>query len=179
MSVSRHQPQPETLLIDADEASGFPNSPLPVLIYRQRIYRQRIDSAETDLAARFEAMFTDHRWPPEWRYGLFDFDHFHSTAHEALGVFRGQAHIRLGGPNGSEHDIAAGDVVVLPAGVGHANLSSSGDFTMVGAYPPGQRWEVERGDPDPDRFSAACRRVAAVARPEHDPVGGSLLSLWC
>lgn len=163
--------RPETLLIDADEASGFPNSPLPVLIYRQII-----DVAGEHAASRFEAMFADHRWPPEWRYGLFDFDHFHSTAHEALGVFRGRARIRLGGPSGGQRAIAAGDVLVLPAGVGHANLASSDDFAMVGAYPPGQRWEVERGDPA--RFDAARRRVAAVALPDADPVGGSLLSLW-
>ncbi|WP_110707704.1 cupin domain-containing protein [Salinicola sp. CR57] len=167
MPVSR----PEALLIDADEASGFPNSPLPVLIYRQII-----DVAGERAASTFEAMFAAHRWPPEWRYGLFDFDHFHSTAHEALGVFRGRARIRLGGPHGSQHEIAAGDVLVLPAGVGHANLASSDDFAMVGAYPPGQRWEVERGDPA--RFAAACRRVAAVALPDADPVGGSLPSLW-
>lgn len=165
-------PRPdETLTFDVDEDSGFPNSPLPVLFYR-RLFAP----ASGDLASRFEALFDAHCWPPEWRYGLFDFDHFHSTAHETLGVFRGRAHIRLGGPNGSEHDVAAGDVLVLPAGVGHANLASSDDFTMVGAYPPGQTWEVERGDPA--GLGEALARVAAVALPDEDPVGGELVTLW-
>ncbi|WP_322527958.1 cupin domain-containing protein [Salinicola sp. LHM] len=164
-------PQPEMLILEPDAASGFPNSPLPVLLYRQVL-----DASEENPAARFEALFDHHRWPPQWRYGLYDFDHFHSTAHEALGVFRGRAHIRLGGPNGSEHDIAAGDVLVLPAGVGHACLDASEDFTMVGAYPPGQSWEVERGKPG--EIEAACRRVAAVPLPDDDPVGGTLLSSW-
>jgi uncharacterized protein YjlB len=163
--------QPETHAFDADEASGFPNSPLPVLIYRQVL-----DVSESDPAAGFEALFARHQWPPQWRYGLYDFDHFHSTAHEALGVFRGRAHVRLGGPNGREHDIAAGDVLVLPAGVGHACLAASDDFTMVGAYPPGQSWEVERGEPG--ELESARQRVAAVALPDDDPVGGTLLSLW-
>ena len=164
-------PQPETLSLDADRASGFPNSPLPVLIYRQVV-----DAAGEKAAAAFETLFADHGWPPQWRYGLYEFDHFHSTAHETLGVFRGRARIRLGGPAGRQHDIAAGDVVVLPAGVGHACLEASGDFTMVGAYPPGQSWEVERGEPG--ELDAACRRVAAIALPDEDPVGGALLTLW-
>ena len=67
-------------------------------------------------------------------------------------------------------------MLVLPAGVGHACLEASEDFSMVGAYPPGQSWEVERGKPD--EIEAACRRVAAVALPDDDPVGGTLLSSW-
>ncbi|WP_110650462.1 cupin domain-containing protein [Salinicola peritrichatus] len=165
------EPGPETLSVDTDATSGFPNSPLPVLIYRRFI-----DATTGDPAASFETLFERHHWPPQWRYGLYDFDHFHSTAHEALGVYRGRAHIRLGGPNGSEHDIAAGDVLVLPAGVGHACLDASDGFCMVGAYPPGQQWEVERGDPA--GLEHALARVAAVPMPEDDPVGGSLLSLW-
>ncbi|OLO03511.1 cupin [Salinicola socius] len=165
------KPQPETLVLEADETGGFPNSPLPVLIYRQIL-----DTSAENLAARFEALFARHRWPPQWRYGLYDFDHFHSTAHEALGVFRGLAHVRLGGPDGCKLDIAAGDALVLPAGVGHACLEASDDFTMVGAYPLGQSWEVERGQPG--ELESICRRVAAVALPDEDPVGGALLSLW-
>jgi len=168
-------PQPETLRFDADETSGFPNSPLPVLIYRQVLVISGKVPAK-DPAAEFEALFARHQWPPQWRYGLYDFDHFHSTAHEALGVFRGQAHVRLGGPSGSEHDIVAGDVLVLPAGVGHACLEARDDFTMVGAYPPGQSWEVERGDPA--ELPHARVRVAEVSMPADDPVGGDLLSLW-
>lgn len=170
-SFSPQTAVPETLTLSADSVGGFPNSPLPALIYR------RLFAPETpDLAARFEALFERHGWPPEWRYGLFDFDHFHSTAHEALGVFRGSARARLGGPAGQEIDLHAGDVLILPAGVGHACLRDEGEFCMVGAYPPGQRWEVERGDPE--ALEAAKARVAAVALPESNPVGGDLRRLW-
>lgn len=165
-------PQPETLHFDSDDTTGYPNSPLPVLVYRQVL---DISSAE-ERADTFESMFKQNGWPPAWRYHLYDFDHFHSTAHEALGIFRGKARARLGGPNGQELMLNAGDVLVLPAGVGHASLEADDDFCMVGAYPPGQNPEIERGDPA--QLEAAQARVAAVALPEADPIGGSLKTLW-
>ncbi|WP_235041482.1 cupin domain-containing protein [Vreelandella profundi] len=165
-------PQPETLYFDNDKVNGFPNSPLPVLIYRQVI---DISDAE-ERADAFEAMFERHGWTPAWRYHLYDFDHFHSTAHEVLGIFRGQALARLGGPNGSELMLYAGDVLVLPAGIAHACVESDNDFCMVGAYPPGQYPEIERGDPA--QLAAAQARVAYVALPKESPIGGPLASLW-
>ncbi|MDN7131090.1 cupin domain-containing protein [Halomonas sp. MC140] len=165
-------PQPETLYFDSDETNGFPNSPLPVLIYRQVIDNNNAKK-RADL---LEAMFERHGWPPAWRYHLYDFDHFHSTAHEVLGIFRGQALARLGGPNGQELMLYAGDVLVLPAGIVHASVESNDDFCMVGAYPPGQAPEIERGDPS--QLAAAQARVAAVALPKESPVGGPLTSLW-
>tara|TARA_R110000796_G_scaffold152998_1_gene269383 strand:+ start:1857 stop:2375 length:519 start_codon:yes stop_codon:yes gene_type:complete len=165
-------PPPETLHLDSDETTGYPNSPLPVLIYRQVL---DTGSAE-ERAESFEAMFQRHGWLPAWRYHLYDFDHFHSTAHEALGIFRGQARARLGGPNGQETVLKAGDVLVLPAGMGHASVEASDDFCMVGAYPPGQEPEIERGDPT--QLEAAQARVADVALPGYSPVGGPLAALW-
>mgnify|MGYP003628062268 FL=1 len=165
-------PPPETLHLDSDETTGYPNSPLPVLIYRQVL---DTGSAE-ERAESFEAMFKRHGWPPAWRYHLYDFDHFHSTAHEALGIFRGQARARLGGPNGQETVLNEGDVLVLPAGMGHASVEADEDFCMVGAYPPGQEPEIERGDPT--QLEAAQARVADVALPEYSPVGGPLAALW-
>lgn len=165
-------PQPVTLYFDSDATSGYPNSPLPVLIYRGAL---DISNAE-ERADTFESMFKQHGWLPAWRYYLYYFDHFHSTAHEALGIFQGQAKARLGGPNGQEVMLYAGDVLVLPAGVGHACIEADDDFCMVGAYPPGQNVENERGDPA--TLAAAQARVASVAIPENAPVGGPLKSLW-
>ena len=141
------------------------------------VYRQVLDiSNAEERADAFESMFKRHGWPPAWRYHLYDFDHFHSTAHEALSIFRGQARARLGGPNGQELMLYPGDVLVLPAGVGHASLEADDDFCMVGAYPPDQKPEIERGDPA--QLAAAKARVAAVALPEDSPAGGSLAELW-
>jgi uncharacterized protein YjlB len=158
--------------LESDATIGYPNSPLPVLIYRQVLDTGSSEEQADD----FEAMFKRHGWPPAWRYHLYDFDHFHSTAHEALGIFRGQARARLGGPNGRETVLNAGDVLVLPAGVGHASVEASDDFCMVGAYPPGQEPEIERGDPA--ALAAAQARVASVGLPETAPVGGPMATLW-
>ena len=165
-------PSPDTLYLDADGATGYPNAALPVLIYRHVV-----DTSDAEKRAdAFERLFQRHHWLPAWRYHLYDFDHFHSTAHEALGIFRGQALARLGGPNGRTLMLYPGDVLVLPAGVGHASLTADDDFCMVGAYPPNQQPEIELGGPA--RLGEAQNRAARVAIPEFSPVGGPLSDLW-
>jgi len=44
----------------------------------------------------------------------FSFAHYHSTTHEALGVYRGSATLRLGGEHGKNVEVHAGDVIVIP-----------------------------------------------------------------
>jgi len=64
------------------------------------------------------------------------------TAHEVLGVYQGKARVQLGGGKGMLVDVGPGDVVIIPAGVVHKNIRSSSDFRMFGAYPKGQRWDM-------------------------------------
>ncbi|HKJ70209.1 MAG TPA: cupin domain-containing protein, partial [Gammaproteobacteria bacterium] len=104
------------------------------------------------------------------RFGVFGFHHYHATAHEALGVFQGRARLQLGGPEGMEVEAAAGDVLVLPAGVAHKCLASE-DFVAVGAYPAGQDPDMNRGDAG--ERPAADERIAAVPLPPADPVAGA------
>ncbi len=59
---------------------------------------------------------------------MFPFPHYHD---EALGWFSGTATIRLGGANGIEQTVQLGNMVLIPSGVGHENLGSNGNFTMV------------------------------------------------
>ncbi|HTJ56900.1 MAG TPA: cupin domain-containing protein [Devosiaceae bacterium] len=151
----------------------FPNSRLPLLIYRAAIAPERATPQG------MEALFEENGWPPQWRSGIYPFHHYHSTAHEVLGIARGKAHLALGGPKGREFDVSAGDVIVIPAGVAHRRLSSSSDFLVVGGYPPGQDWDLLKGEPG--ERPTADGNIARVPVPETDPVGGregALPRLW-
>ncbi|MEX0607648.1 MAG: hypothetical protein WD138_06410 [Halofilum sp. (in: g-proteobacteria)] len=163
---------PETLQLDDDGV--VPNSPLPVLLYRG-------EPAPGDAAAAtFEHLFTAHRWPAQWRGGVFPFHHYHSRAHEALGVGAGWARIQLGGEHGPTVEVSAGDAIVLPAGTGHCRIKEEDEFTVVGAYPANQpEWDLLRADPR--EHDAAVERIARVPQPEADPVDGAdgpLGRLW-
>src|SRR5690606_9315115 len=117
----------------------IPNNPrLPLLIYRGTLPPGQ--GPEADPAAAFESVFARNGWHGAWRDGIYPYHHYHSTAHEVLGVASGEAQVRLGGRNGMTLTIRAGDVVIIPAGVGHCNLGATPDFLVVGAYPEGQEW---------------------------------------
>lgn len=150
----------------------FPNSKLPLLIYKGAVADPSPEAMED--------IFERNGWPPQWRSGIYPFHHYHSRSHEALGIARGTGRLMLGGPQGREFEVAAGDVVVIPAGVAHRRLSSSGDFLVVGAYPPGQEnWDLLRGEPG-DREKAEAN-LARVALPGTDPVEGDdgpLIGAW-
>jgi uncharacterized protein YjlB len=103
--------------------------------------------------------------------GIYSFHHFHSTAHEVLGIVAGFASVILGGPSGRRFEVGQGDVLVLPAGTGHCNIGSSGDLLVVGAYPNGMGWDLRRGDPA--EREEVLANIEAVPLPEADPVEGS------
>jgi uncharacterized protein YjlB len=164
--------EPETLGLDDDGV--IPNSRLPVLVYRGEATRAG------EAAEAFEALFAAHAWPPQWRGGVFAFQHYHSTAHEVLGVHSGRARVQLGGRNGPIVTLTAGDAVVLPAGTGHCRIEAGDGFGVVGAYPANQPdWDLLREDPA--EHEAAVARIARVPHPGQDPVtgaDGALVRLW-
>ena len=146
----------------------IPNNPaLPMLLYPRVIGL----AAFADPAAAFEELFRTHGWGESWRNGIYDYVHYHARIHEVLGVARGQARVRFGGERGEEIEIAAGDVAVLPAGTGHDCLVASGDFLVVGAYPPDGTYDECRGSAE--EHAQALKTIPQVALPHKDPVFGA------
>ena len=151
------------------DAGSIPNNPtLPMLIYPSAIDPT---SALADAATAFEDLFAQNHWTGgSWRNGIYSFPHYHSTAHEILGIASGRAELRLGGETGTVLTVQAGDAALLPAGCGHQNLGASSDLLGVGAYPPGPDWDLCRGEPG--ERTLVRENIARVPLPKTDPVGG-------
>jgi uncharacterized protein YjlB len=163
--------EPEVHRLSATAA--FPNSRYPALVYRAALLPDR------DLAQAFEQLFAKNGWVGSWRNGLYRVHHYHSTAHEVLGVYRGHVSVRLGGAEGPLLELGAGDVAVVPAGVAHKNEQQSPDFAVVGAYPRGTSADLQYGESG--ERPTTDHNVAKVPLPERDPVAGAegaLLRLW-
>ena len=153
-----------------------PNNPrLPLVVYRGAV---RLDRGY-DPAAVLEETFARHGWRDSWRDGVYDFLHFHTATHEVLGIARGRVTVQFGGSKGCNITLAAGDVVVLPAGTGHRRIRASRDLLVVGAYPAGGSYDEPR--PEETDHARALASIAKVKLPRHDPVygaEGALGRLW-
>lgn len=149
-------------------SGAIPNHPRwPLLVYQGAVALEGLDPA-----VAFERLFTGNRWPAAWRNGVHPFHHYHSNAHEALGVYSGEVTVLFGGDGGIEITARPGDVIVLPAGTGHKKIGSRGALGVVGAYPEGQH---------PDTCMPPTARAARAPHPAWDPVFGAqgpLLEQW-
>ena len=172
MAVVSEELQP--LTFDFADDGLVPNSKMPFLVYKRAV---DVDNGHPEKT--IEGLFGANGWGAMWRNGVYDYLHYHATVHEVLGVARGNAIVRFGGDNGAELEIAAGDVAILPAGTGHQCLSSSADFSVVGAYPPGPPVEITRATPE--NHAKALKTIPSVKLPKTDPVlgeNGPLVKLW-
>jgi uncharacterized protein YjlB len=166
---------PTEALSFADDGD-VPNHPRwPMIVYSQVIAREALQKSEY----AFDELFERNGWPAAWRNGIYPFTHYHSKTHEVLGIAKGEATVQFGGKSGKILMARAGDALLLPAGTGHKRISSSSDLLVIGAYPPGSKYDLMRsGESD----KAAIRaRIAKVAKPETDPVSGAagaMIELW-
>ena len=143
-----------------EDDGSIPNNPdLPMIVYQGALPENSVAAARQ--------MFQEHQWGGTWVNGIFSYHHYHSTAHEALAVVRGSADVQFGGPQGQRLKVKAGDIVVLPAGTGHCNKGASSDFTVVGAYPRGQNWDMNTGEPD--ERPEVLENIRNVPLPKEDP----------
>jgi uncharacterized protein YjlB len=150
------------------------NNKLPLLVYKGALRK-----TTNDLASIFEQLFEMNQWDKSWRNGIYGFHHYHSTAHEVLGVYGGSANVKLGGERGVELMVNQRDVIIIPAGVAHKNLGSSSNFAVVGAYPSGQQWDMCYGKSE--ERPRADEKIARVSLPRCDPVYGTkgyLINFW-
>ena|SRR5688572_13598086 len=159
-------------ILTADDA--FPNNGLlPLLLYRQAF---SIAENETDT---IKEIFATNRWTNSWVNGIYDYHHYHSTAHEVLVALRGSARVQFGGPNGVTLTFEKGDVVIIPAGVAHKKIDDADGFTCFGAYPEGQQYDMNYGKPG--ERPTADENIKKVPLPENDPLFGSdgpLIKTW-
>jgi uncharacterized protein YjlB len=179
MSGSGNELSPAVKPVDAvtyllEDDGSIPNSSLPLVVYPGAL-----DFGDEESASICEGVFHGNGWGDSWRNGIYSFHHYHSTAHEVLGLCEGKAVVLFGGKKGVTVEIKRGDVAILPAGVGHKRLDASADLLVVGAYPSGSDCDLMH-----DRLEAhleALERIRKVPLPKADPVygvTGPLLENW-
>lgn len=157
--------KPEEITINTlnfEDDGQIPNNPyLPVLAY------QNLFSATDDLRHILSA----NQWGNTWEGGVFSYHHYHSNSHEVLLVINGTAQLILGGKNGATININEGDALILPAGTGHKLLSQSNGFTVMGAYPNSQSYDICVGKAS--ERPQNLYNIENVPVPNTDPIFGS------
>ncbi len=154
--------------------AAFPNNNALPLIFYTRVLRLQEGDAET-----LEYLFKNNGWNGGHRNGISEKHHYHSHAHEAMGVYQGRAKVQFGGPWGLIKEVRPGDVVIIPSGVAHKNLESTQDFACVSTYPTGQSFDLNYESPKHRIYLE--EKIKATPLPSNDPVfgkEGELLRYW-
>lgn len=163
---------PEPIQLYFKDDGKIPNSRYPLLIYKKAFTLNETQGAEW-----LEKTFREQNWTNSWRNGIYPFHHYHSTSHEVLGIYAGSALVHLGGEQGKKVKIEAGDIIIIPAGVGHKNIESE-NLGVVGAYPDGRNWDMNTGKAG--ERPGTDKNIAALPIPETDPFMGKngLPKIW-
>ncbi|MHA8094451.1 cupin [Aquirufa lenticrescens] len=150
----------------------IPNNILPVVIYKNALEHV----ARKDL----EVLFYQNGWGNNWHDIILTEDHFHSNTHEVLGLKSGHARLKLGGEKGEIVTVEKGDVIILPAGIGHFSVDNSLEYQFVGGYPNGADWNL-KFSLKKEESSSVLAEIASIPLPDKDPVfgdNGPLFDYW-
>lgn len=187
MSNKNEPKKVEPITAKFDDDGLVPNSKYPVIIYPKAF---NFNDFDKDSGGKYLSDFVkQNNWYLDWGWYIFTFLHYHSTANECLIIFSGKATIQIGGRKfGKDFKVSVGDVVIIPAGVGHERKKASEDFYVFGVYPNGQKWDFisENGQDggkdiqDKKVREEALENIKNLPLPTKDPVygKGSLLNLW-
>lgn len=173
MSPMSEKKDIQAILITDD--GTFPNNAKLALLVYPGVFLPFGKNREEEIEERFGS----NGWQGMWRNGIYSRHHYHSAAHEALGVYRGSARVQFGGPGGPVLEMKSGDAAVLPAGISHKLIEATGSFGVVGAYPPGQQPDLCFGMPG--ERPAADERIGKAQIPDRDPVvgtSGGIVAHW-
>lgn len=165
--MKRINQNPHILHFVLKQNESFPNSVLPVLIYKSAV---DLPSEKNKSSLIIQKIFARNGWSNSWTNGIYDFHHYHSTTHECLCITLGSATVILGGPNGRKVELSQGDVIILPAGVGHKCLKHSEDFQCVGAYPEGKDYDIKLGKAT--ELKEALSNIQKLPEVSMDPIFG-------
>ncbi len=152
----------------------FPNNSLPVLVYKAAL-----KLPDEHAAKIIEDIFKKNIWTNSWRNGIYDYHHYHSITHEVLGIYEGSTMVELGGAKGIAQLVEKGDIIIIPTGVAHKNVTPESNFKCVGAYPNGSDYDIKKGDSE--ERPEADKNIKKVPLPENDPLYGKqgpLIKLW-
>jgi uncharacterized protein YjlB len=160
-----------------EEDRFIPNSHLPVIFYESVLTYEVLPAnkhlPEKVLVDAMNVHLREQGWNAEWAAKIYKSEHYHSTAHEMLGVIGGSATLVLGGVRSKRYatvDLYEGDVVLIPAGVAHTCVSHSERFLVVGAYPENQKYDMCWGTKKD--LAKARRNIPKVELPSNDPLFG-------
>ena len=121
-----------------------------------------------------------NNWLNNWRATILPYDHFHSNTHEVLGLGFGAVTLKIGGASGEIFTLTTGDVIIIPAGVGHYSISEHSDYQFVGGYPDGNDWDLKTGLEEGER-ATILNNLSKVKIPKTDPlygIDGFLFEKW-
>lgn len=155
---------------------NFPNSHLPVLIYKPAFI---LPEQKKRAVTIIQEIFAKNGWSNSWKNGIYDFHHYHSITHECMAVSSGWAMVIIGGPGGRRIRLERGDLIILPAGVAHKCSRKGSAFQCVGAYPQGKDYDIILGKAA--NLEKALKNIKKLGLPQKDPLQGKhgfLKSYW-